>query len=758
MGSFAFRDRKAKAQRLKAQTRRRESEKRIGERVSFLNAQLIMADLGGRRRIGNTSVQSDSRGSFIITRQDAHGTNRGRAVKVYAPNPADVPEIRKKLRVETLNLRELSTNNSLTALALTPVVTLPKNTTRSRGRALAKINLAQLQETRSLDKNRASRIWELNTTLFNIEEERRDIRGEPKLGASGKPQRPFVILARSQKVSRIKSQSGYDIDKQIRQTKANFGVDITLDDILSSQAGATLRPEAIELFNRNRNTFDFKSDSEKTQLLGASSGFDINKQIQLSKQNFGIDIGIGDIVASRETGGLTTEAKELFTRNRNFFGSKSRSERVKLLGTSSGFDIEKQLSQSNERFSLDLTVLDITKNNEKGGVLDTALTLFQRNRNIDKLKEDKSLFRSPETVNLDEFSDFDTLFGRHTSIVNQQKVRLTEINKLENKDLKIARIEKEIPLFNVRAGEISGLIDNLEKRTGDIRKSRVADSSLISASGALKSFRLGDLVDRRNQLAKFRNEKTDIFNTIKDPALRQVTLEQDIPLLDSRIGVLDSDIAKSVKFGESRKQIGLDILNVPTKGRVRQAKQFKVKVGDKTRTFRRSRRGAIQARQFFLQQRALKLKEIRGLEDPIERAVAEEQDLGVLDFGVKATRQQEKVLKIEAKAKRGKVAGAVGSTGFLPFTPSDTPTGKLKIQATRKRKGVPPVFGQLTGFGNPAGFGDPFSKPKKQRQQRQKPQQRRRKIDPNSFDIGNMFNFGGRETIPKRSRNSFDFF
>jgi hypothetical protein len=428
---------------------------------------------------------------------------------------------------------------------------------------------------------------------------------------------------------------------------------------------------------------------------------------------------------------------------------QSSGEKVEHLKKQTGFDIGFQLQKTKERFGVDLKVDDIIANPISGGIVPQAKVLFERNKKIKQIKETRT-FAPPDTVELDQNSDFDTLFGRRESIVTQQKQRLAQIEKEKDPDLKIARIEKELPLFNQRAGEIDGLIGNLNTRLTKLQKNRKAQD-LLTATGSLQDFKLKTLVDRRNQLTRIRNEKVDIFNQIQDPALRQVTKEQDIPQFDKRIGELDANIDQAVKFGQNRKQINIAIENAPTKRRGRAPKTFDVTVGDAKKTFRRTERGARDAEIFLTDTKRKKTKEIESIIDPINKEVAKEQDLEILGLGVKASKQQRKALKTEKRVELESlnIGGATG-TSFLPFTPADTPTGKLSVQAIPKGRGVPKVFDQLN-------FEDSFG-------DRQKPRRGSRgggsrgRINQKEFDIGNLFGNRGVQKVNKRRNAGFDFF
>ena len=408
-------------------------------------------------------------------------------------------------------------------------------------------------------------------------------------------------------------------------------------------------------------------------------------------------------------------------------------QKLKTLSDQSGFDVGSQLRKTNERFGLNLTVDDVTANFTSGGLLGEASALFTRNRKIDKIKTTLTP-EAPTTVNLDENSDFDLLFDRRKSIVDQQQGRLDEINKVGDENLRLARIETELPLFNTRAGEIDGLISGLNTRISGIKKTR-KPQELLSATGSLQNFSLKTLVERRNTLTKIRNEKVGIFNEITDPALRHVTKTQDIPQFDNRISELDSNIDQAVKFGESRKQLDISIQNAPTKRRGRAPKTFDVTIGGEKRTFKRNERGARKAGLFFNEIKAKKAKEVAGISDPINRAVASDQDLGILDLGLKASKTQRKVLKNEKRQELESlnIGGASGSS-FQPFTPADTPTGKLATRAIPKGRGVPRVFDQL----NIGGGG-------------------RKRATRNEIDIGGIFGDSGRTKIQRRNRG-FDFF
>ena len=417
------------------------------------------------------------------------------------------------------------------------------------------------------------------------------------------------------------------------------------------------------------------------------------------------------------------------------FAIQGSGEKLATLSAQSGFDVGLQLKKTNERFGLDLNVNHVTADPFSGGLVGEASNIFSRNRKIDKLKTELDIVK-PNTVPLDSFSGYDTLFERRDSIVGQQKSHLDSLNLISDPDLRIARIENDLPQFNQRAGEIDGLITNLEGRIKTTRATR-KPAELLSATGSLKSFNIRDLVSRRNDLTKIRNEKALAFENIKDPALRQVTLEQDIPQFDQRIGALDSDIQKSVSFAESRQKLDIGIVNAPTKRRGRQPKTFDVTIGSTTQTFKRNTRGARKAQTFFQEQRALKQTEIDKISDPIQKAVAIDQDIGVIDLGIKAQKVQSKVLKAEKRANLESlnIGGASGSAGFMPFTPSDTPTGKLNIPSIPKRRGVPKIFDQLQSPSRRRGRG---------------------RTPSNSLDIGAIF--GQSERIPKKQNGQFDFF
>ena len=416
------------------------------------------------------------------------------------------------------------------------------------------------------------------------------------------------------------------------------------------------------------------------------------------------------------------------------FAIQGSGEKLATLSSQSGFDVGLQLKKTNERFGLDLSVNDVTADAFSGGLVGEASSLFGRNRKIDKLKTEIEITK-PNTVALDEFSGYDTLFERRDSIVNQQKSHLDQINKIQDPDLRIAKIENDLPQFNERAGQIDGLITGLDTRIKTTRATR-KPQELLSATGSLKSFNIRDLISRRNALAKIRNEKAKSFESIKDPALRQVTLEQDIPQFDKRIGVLDSDITKSVKFAESRKLLDIGIVNAPVKRRGRRSKTFDVTIGDNTQTFKRNTRGAKKAQLFFQKQKAKKQKEIAKIQDPVLRAVAVDQDIGIINLGIKAQKVQGKVLKAERRAdlEALNIGGAFGSAGFMPFTPSDTPTGRLNVPAIPKRRGTPKVFEQLN-YRRFSGRG---------------------RANSNELDIGNIF--GSSAKIKTKQSGQFDFF
>ncbi len=449
-------------------------------------------------------------------------------------------------------------------------------------------------------------------------------------------------------------------------------------------------------------------------------------------------------------------------------------QKLATLSSQSGFDVGKQLKTTNDRFGLNLDVNDITASYVSGGLVAEASNLFNRNKKIDKLKTTLTPV-SAQMVNLDQNSDFDLLYDRRESIVNQQSDHLLGLNKIGDEDLRVARIETDLPVFTKRAGEIDGLITGLNTRITAIKKTR-KPQELLSTTGSLANYSLKTMVDRRNTLTKIRNEKVDIFNSITDPALRQVTKEQDIPQFDQRIGLLDSDIDRSVKFGESRKQLDIGIVNAQTKRRGRAPKTFDVSIGDDTRTFRRNERGSRNAQLFFNEVKSKRTKEVQSIADPIEKAVTIDQDLGVLDLGIQASNIQRKSLKAEKRQEleNMNIGGASSTSGFQPYTPSDTPTGKLQISAIPKRRGVPKIFDQLGGakgndFGidtsrsrgrsnskNSAfGMGDfginNFGGESRSRGRSSRP------INPSQLDLGNVFG-GKSERINKRTSGGFDFF
>ena len=535
--------------------------------------------------------------------------------------------------------------------------------------------------------------------------------------------------------------------------------------------------KAIVIKQAERDVFDANANlkniaQEKTPFAFSTAGISSGKLRLMQRQGLRAHqqaLSANKSFVSKEHGAkvkLWEAKKNLAKAKGNSFSEKppetpfliqNNTAKLATLSKQSGFDVGKQLKKTNERFGLDLNVDDITANPTTGGLLGEAKTIFTRNRKIDKLKTEITPVE-PETVQLTENTGFSTLISRRTSMINQQKARLAEINKIKDEDLRIARIETDLPKFKNRADVIDSKIKALEGRITKIRKTR-KPQELLSTTGSLKGYRIRDLVARRNQLTKIRNEKADIFNKIDDPALRQVTLEQDIPQFDRRIGEIDSDIDRGVKFGESRKSLDIDIFeNKPTR-RNRTAKTFTVKIGGQERTFRRNVRGARRAKTFFDEQKLLKQQEIGKISDPVKRAVATEQDIGILDLGQKATKIQEKALKAERRQELENLNIGGASTTALPFTPADTPTGKLEIQPLPKKRGVPSVFNQLSFGGN--------DRPITQKRSRRNnifssdsfggfKQNRNRRIDPRSADIGNIF--GSSQKISKKNKGSFDFF
>jgi len=422
-----------------------------------------------------------------------------------------------------------------------------------------------------------------------------------------------------------------------------------------------------------------------------------------------------------------------------FYGDESQKQSN--LSRLVGYDLPSQFKKSKDRFGLDLFADDVGSLNysgTSGSLFPEAVDLFERNKKIDSYKSSLSPV-SLEPLDISDDTDYDVLFSKRDKLIQRQNQRLDEINAIPDEDLKIATFETDFPAFKSKGNELDSYIGRLDTRVTELKSSR-KPQKLIQGKN-IESYRLKDLVDQRNFLTEVRNAKVRQYNEeIKDPALKFVSIEQDIPQYDDQIGFLDSTIDKSVKFAESRTPLSIDIYNEPVR-RGRVPKEFSVMAGTEKKTFRRNQRGAMEAMRFFEEQKGKKEKEFESYTDPIEKGVAFDQDLGVLDIGIQSAKVQGKALKAEKRQELENLnAGGASTMGFQPFTPSDTPTGELRIDPLPRSRGTPKIFEEINFGMRRSGLDDISGRPLN-----------------NEFDLGNLFGYGGGKTrIPKRQK--FDFF
>jgi hypothetical protein len=164
---------------------------------------------------------------------------------------------------------------------------------------------------------------------------------------------------------------------------------------------------------------------------------------------------------------------------------------------------------------------------------------------------------------------------------------------------------------------------------------------------------------------------------IQDPAERYVAIEQDFPIISGKLNEYDENINKYGNILETRTPIDIKFER-DRKG------SLEINIGDNKRKFRNTRRGIMEAEQFYTQSRKKHFDELPS--DKIIKNASLEQDMPLLDYGEKALKEQKKAQKIQDRQRQLNMQDSFAGD-FGPNAPSTTPTGTLRVPTPKANMG-----------------------------------------------------------------------
>jgi hypothetical protein len=281
----------------------------------------------------------------------------------------------------------------------------------------------------------------------------------------------------------------------------------------------------------------------------------------------------------------------------------------------------------------------------------------------------------PELGDYNDTSDYEKLYGLQDVIISEQNKRFEEINLLQDPAERFVRKEKDLKQYGDYLNFANEKITNLDARVENVRGRR--KPSEISFSDIGDSFTYNKLVDERNIIASLQNEKVAEINLIQDPAERYVAIEQDFPIISGKLNEYDENINKYGNILETRTPIDIKFER-DRKG------SLEINIGDNKRKFRNTRRGIMEAEQFYTQSRKKHFDELPS--DKIIKNASLEQDMPLLDYGEKALKEQKKAQKIQDRQRQLNMQDSFAGD-FGPNAPSTTPTGTLRVPTPKANTG-----------------------------------------------------------------------
>ncbi len=299
-----------------------------------------------------------------------------------------------------------------------------------------------------------------------------------------------------------------------------------------------------------------------------------------------------------------------------------------------------------------------------------------------KVKKPKWKQKGPEQLGDIKKLSVNELLEKREKIYQQQQQRIAELEGMGKADQYIG-FELDMPLYKEKADLIDTRIGAVEKDIGKISKTYTPEKMKdFDFSGKKGTDVLFGLVEERDKIPKLHEQKIAEIQQIEDPALRTVRLEKDLPQYQLTADELEKKIEQYLNLRETRKDVGVEIDDQQTR-RGRAPSYFKIKIGGEEKKFRTGRRGSMEAEKFFTEASSKQYEKLGKLSDPIERAVAEEQDLEQLQMGADIIKYRKKQARHSQRQELESTnIGAIGDSG--PDQPSDSPTGMLKVPEPRQ--------------------------------------------------------------------------